>query len=30
MAEKMYYPNSELAGKAHCDSMEQYKRMHER
>ncbi|XP_071560856.1 acetyl-coenzyme A synthetase [Temnothorax nylanderi] len=30
MAEKMYYPNSELAREAHCSSMEQYKRMHER
>ncbi|XP_018400052.1 PREDICTED: acetyl-coenzyme A synthetase [Cyphomyrmex costatus] len=30
MAEKMYYPNSELARKAHCASMEQYKRMHEK
>ncbi|XP_024868483.1 acetyl-coenzyme A synthetase [Temnothorax curvispinosus] len=29
MAEKMYYPNSELAREAHCGSMEQYKRMHE-
>lgn len=30
MADKIYYPNSELARKAHCGSMEQYKRMHER
>ncbi|XP_077265437.1 acetyl coenzyme A synthase [Temnothorax americanus] len=30
MAEKMYYPTSELAREAHCGSMEQYERMHER
>ncbi|KYM80806.1 Acetyl-coenzyme A synthetase [Atta colombica] len=30
MAEKMYHPNSELAREAHCASMEQYKRMHEK
>lgn len=30
MAEKMYYPNSELAKEAHCSSMEEYKQMHER
>ncbi|EFN83276.1 acetyl-coenzyme A synthetase [Harpegnathos saltator] len=30
MADKIYYPNPELAKTAHCSSMEQYKQMHER
>ncbi|XP_036143747.1 acetyl-coenzyme A synthetase isoform X2 [Monomorium pharaonis] len=30
MAEKIYYPNSEFARKAHCSSMEQYKQMYEK
>ncbi|XP_020297650.1 acetyl-coenzyme A synthetase [Pseudomyrmex gracilis] len=30
MADKIYYPNSDLAKKAHCGSLEQYKLMHER
>ncbi|XP_011687989.1 PREDICTED: acetyl-coenzyme A synthetase isoform X1 [Wasmannia auropunctata] len=30
MAEKIYYPNPEFAREAHCASMEQYKRMHEK
>ncbi|XP_066586706.1 acetyl-coenzyme A synthetase isoform X2 [Prorops nasuta] len=30
MADRIYYPNSELAAKAHCGSMAQYKQMHEK
>ncbi|XP_076758888.1 acetyl coenzyme A synthase [Xylocopa sonorina] len=30
MADKIYYPNRELAKNAHCSCMEQYRRMHEK
>lgn len=29
-ADRIYLPRAELAGQAHCASMEQYRHMHER
>lgn len=30
MADRLYYPNPEIAKNAHCSSMEQYRNMHEK
>ncbi|KAH0534891.1 hypothetical protein KQX54_009809 [Cotesia glomerata] len=30
MADRIYYPNAELAKTSYCNSMDQYKKMHEK